>query len=174
MPTRTRFGAPWCRELMAISAIGSLTISVPMVMAITRGGWLVGALLLTLLAIPVCLTVRGYELRQRELVIHRLFWDTRWPLHDTTVATVSPQIMANSWRTWGNGGFFSFSGHFVNTALSRYRAFVTDHARTVVLDTPKGMLVVSPDDPVAFSEAVAGVDESGASSRDGENTTATV
>ena len=62
--------------------------------------------------------------------------------------------MANSWRTWGNGGFFSFSGHFVNTALNRYRAFVTDLSRTVVLDTPRGVLVVSPDAPQEFVAAV--------------------
>ena len=155
MVTRTRFGAPWGRELIVLSAVGVVAMIVPMIMAVTRGGWIVASLLLIILAIPASLSIRGYEVRRGELIIHRLLWDTRWPLHDRTVATVRPQVMANSWRTWGNGGFFSYSGHFVNTALSRYRAFVTDHARTVVLDTPKGVLVVSPDAPQAFVEAVS-------------------
>ena len=155
MVTRTRFGAPWGRELIVLSAIGVIAMIVPVIMAITRGGWIVASLLLIILAIPASLSIRGYEVRRGELIIHRLLWDTRWPLHDRTVATVRPQVMANSWRTWGNGGFFSYSGHFVNTALSRYRAFVTDHARTVVLDTPKGVLVVSPDAPQAFVEALS-------------------
>jgi hypothetical protein len=155
MATRTRFGAPWCRELTVMSAIGSITMSIPIVMVIARGGWVVGTLLLTVLAILVCSTIRGYEVRRGELVIHRLFWETRWPLHDTAVATVRPQIMANSWRTWGNGGLFSYSGHFVNSALHRYQAFVTDLNRTVVVETPKGIIVVSPDEPHEFTAAVA-------------------
>jgi hypothetical protein len=155
MVTRTRFGAPWGRELIVLSAVGVVAMIVPMIMAVTRGGWIVATLLLITLAIPACLTIRGYEVRRGELLIRRLFWNTRWPLYERTAASIRPQVMANSWRTWGNGGLFAYSGHFVNTALSRYRAFVTDHARTVVLDTPKGVLVVSPDAPQAFVEAVS-------------------
>ena len=62
--------------------------------------------------------------------------------------------MARSLRTWGNGGMFSFTGHFVNHPLGRYRAFVTDPARTVVLALPEGVVVVSPDRPDEFIAAV--------------------
>ena len=61
--------------------------------------------------------------------------------------------MNASLRTWGIGGVFSFSGHFVNT-LGRYRAFVTDPQRTVVLRLSRGILVVSPDRPEDFVDAV--------------------
>ena len=155
MVTRTRFGAPWGRELFVLSAVGVIAMMIPMIIAVRRGGWIVATLLLMMLAIPASLTIRGYEVRRGELLIRRLFWNTRWPLHERTPASIRPQVMANSWRTWGNGGFFGYSGHFVNTALSRYRAFVTDPARTVVLDTPKGVLVVSPDAPQAFVDAVS-------------------
>ena len=155
MATRTRFGAPWDRELFVVSAFGVIAMIVPAIMAVRRGGWIVPTLLVIVLAIPASLTIRGYEVRRGELLIRRLFWNTRWPLCERTVASIRPRVMANSWRTWGNGGLFAYSGHFVNTALSRYRAFVTDHARTVVLDTPKGVLVVSPDAPEAFVEAIS-------------------
>jgi len=160
MATRTRFGAPWGRELTVLSAIGVLTIGIASVMAFTRGGWLAGSLLVAILAIPVSQIIRGYEVRRGELTVRRLLWNTRWPLHDRTVASFRPHVMANSWRTWGNGGLFSYTGRFANTALQRYQAFVTDLGRTVVLDTPKGVLVVSPDDPVAFSAALADVNDS--------------
>jgi hypothetical protein len=57
-------------------------------------------------------------------------------------------------RFKGNGGLLAISAHFSNTALGRYRAFVTDYKRTVVIDTPRGIVVVSPDRPEAFVDAI--------------------
>jgi hypothetical protein len=63
--------------------------------------------------------------------------------------------MKGSWRTWGNGGMFAISGHFAGSGLGRYRAFVTDSSRTVVLETSRGIVVVSPDDPGRFVDGIA-------------------
>jgi hypothetical protein len=130
---------------------------VPSILVLRRGGIVTGTLLIALTLSLAGQLIRGYEVHPGSLVIRRVFRSTRWPLALPTRAEVRPSVMANSWRLWGNGGFFAFSGIFSNAALGKYRAFVTDFARTVVLDTPRGRLVVSPDDPEAFIAAIKAV-----------------
>jgi hypothetical protein len=150
----TRFGAPWGRELKVITACGVLVMGVPIVVQLWHGLFVVSSLLLLLLLVIVSLCVRGYELAPGELRVRRLFWSTIWPLDSSTRARVRPFAMNGSWRTWGNGGLFAISGHFSGSGLGRYRAFVTDPARTVVLETRRGIVVVSPDRPDEFVAAV--------------------
>jgi hypothetical protein len=54
-------------------------------------------------------------------------------------------------RTFGNGGFFSFSGFYRNKLLGAYRAFVTDRHQTVVLRYGGRTVVVSPSSPEEFA-----------------------
>lgn len=152
--TRPHFRAPWGRELVLMSGIALFTIGVPTIIQWYQGHVVIGSVLLAILLIPVTLTVRGYEVAPRELRIRRLCWDTRWPLDGLAVARLRPNAMAGSWRIWGNGGMFGFTGRFSNAALGRYRAYVTDHKRTVVIDSPHGILVVSPDRPEQFIAAI--------------------
>ena len=153
-----RFRAPWGRELTALTIVGVALIAGAAAYAWWMGGAVVATLLLAPLAAALALMVRGYELAPGELRIRRLWWDTRWPLDGAVSARVQPGVMARSWRIWGNGGLFAISGHFSNAALGRYRAFVTDFTRTVVVKTPHGTIVVSPDRPAVF---VAAVEEAG-------------
>jgi hypothetical protein len=53
-------------------------------------------------------------------------------------------------RLWGNGGFFSFTGFYFNRLLGRYRAWVTDPRRVVVLRFPARTVVISPAEPEEF------------------------
>ena len=149
-----RFDAPWSRALKTLSAMATFTIGVPALYQFFNGRLVMSGVLFALLALPMALTVRRYEVVPHELRIRRLFWDTRWPLYGLTTATVQPYAMSQSMRTWGIGGVFSVSGHFVNFPLGRYRAFVTDPARTVILRLTKGVLVVSPDRPEDFVAAI--------------------
>jgi Bacterial PH domain len=111
--------------------------------------WLV---LLPLAVILICalFTVRGYSIGNRELEIRRLLWTTRLSLHGLQGAYFDPNATHRSIRTFGNGGFFSFSGHFRNKELGSYRAFMTDRRRTVVLRFPSSVIVISPDRPEDF------------------------
>lgn len=149
------FRAPWGLELKIMSLVGLLIIGVPMFIQASRGYWVVSTLLFAILAIIAALCVRGYELVRGELRVRRLFWDTHVPLGPSARAIVRPHAMKGSWRTWGNGGMFAISGHFSGSGLGRYQAFVTDPARTVILETGKRIVVVSPHDPGAFATAVA-------------------
>jgi len=152
--TPPRFRAPWGRELVVMSGIALLIIGVPTVMQWYQGHVVIGSVLLAILVIPAMLTVRGYEVAPGELRIRRLCWDTPWPLDGLAGARLRPNVMAGSWRIWGNGGMFGFTGRFSNAALGRYRAFVTDHKRTVVIESAHGILVVSPDRPEQFIDAL--------------------
>ena len=150
----TRFNAPWGRELTVLTAVTTAMIIGIAAYVWSQGGRITPVLLLVIHAIPLTLTVRGYELVPGELRIRRLWWDTRLPLAGRVRAATRPDVMARSWRIWGNGGVFAISGHFSNAALGRYRAFVTDFKRTVVIDTPRGIVVVSPDRPDQFVAAI--------------------
>jgi hypothetical protein len=149
------FEAPWGRELKLMTLFGLAVIGVPIVVQLTLGAWFVAVLMGAILAVILAYCVRGYELAPGVLRIRRLFWDTAWPLDETTRAEVRPQAMRGSWRRWGNGGLFAITGIFSGSGLGRYHAFVTDPARTVVITTGKGIVVVSPDRPQAFVEAIA-------------------
>jgi len=150
------FRAPWGRDVTIVTGLGLFTLGMPLVLAIWRGRpRFVIALLMTILATALSLCVRGYEVVPGELRVRRLLWSTRWPLDPSTRATIRPNAMRGSWRTWGNGGLFAISGRFSGSGLGRYRAFVTDAARTVVLETQQGIVVVSPDRPAEFSAAIA-------------------
>ena len=135
------------------TGIGCFVVGVPTVYQLANGrpiGWL----LLAVLLVPLAGTVRGYTITDTDLEVARLGWTTRWPLAGLQSATVERGAMARSLRTFGNGGLFAITGRFRNARLGAFRAYVTDTERTVVLRFPSLTLVVSPDDPEAFTRAI--------------------
>ena len=53
-----------------------------------------------------------------------------------------------------NSGVFSLTGLWWNRKFGRYRAYVTDQKRAVVLGFEQKTVVVSPDRPAEFVAAV--------------------
>jgi hypothetical protein len=149
------FGAPWGKSLWISTTIGCFVVGVPTVYQLLNGR-LIGWLLLAVLLVPLVCTVRGYTITGTELEVARLGWTSRWPLAGLQSATVERGVMARSLRTFGNGGLFAITGRFRNARLGAYRAYVTDTERTVVLRFPSLTLVVSPDNPEAFTRAISG------------------
>jgi hypothetical protein len=96
--------------------------------------------------------VRGYEVGAGELRVERLLWATRVDLSGLLRAVSDPSAMRGSLRIFGNGGLYAVTGLFQNGTLGRYRAFVTDQKRAVVLFLPERTIVLSPEDPGAFLE----------------------
>lgn len=151
----TYFGAPWGVSLKISTTLICFVVGVPMAFQVSYGRWIGFVLAGILLTVLLCM-VRGYTVTPHDLEIHRVGWRTRVPLAGLTDATLRPGVMRGSWRLWGNGGAFSIHGWFSNAALGRYRAFVTDTRRTVVLNWPGATVVVSPDDPERFLRTIAG------------------
>lgn len=52
-----------------------------------------------------------------------------------------------TWRLFGNGGVFCFSGSFYHRALGHFRASITTLKNLVLIVTPQRTLVISPARP---------------------------
>lgn len=150
--------APWSGFLKGVSiAVTMLLLGVFLLVACLVPARTLPLLRIAVMAVPLLILlaaipfmVRGYELRDGVLHVRRLLWTTCVSLGELREAAIDPQAGAGSLRLFGNGGLFSFSGWFRNAKLGRYRAFVTDWQRAVVLRSAKCTVVLSPADPAGF------------------------
>jgi len=145
-----KYTAPWSTSLIVVSSVATI-ICVGAAISVAWSGrpW-IALLPLAIVCGGIFFTSRGYTVSPDALLVHRLFWTTRLPLSGLHCAQVDPEAMRRSFRTFGNGGLFSFTGWFRNTALGAYRAFVTDPHRSVVLHFATRTVVVSPSAPEDF------------------------
>jgi hypothetical protein len=147
----TRYGAPWSRSVMVVSALVTVVVAVLVIAARSadRYGW---SFLVPVVAYlgAIMFMIRGYTILPDAILVRRLLWATRLSRTDLESATHDPQAMRGSVRTFGNGGLFGATGWFWNRKLRTYRAFVTDPGRAVVLRYPTRRIVISPSDPERF------------------------
>lgn len=141
-----KYGAPWGTSVKWITA--GVAVLVPVIGAVSPwGGVAVAALLLAMFAFGPT----GYSIEGRDLVVHRrAVAPVRHPLAGLQEVRIAPGAMGWSMRTFGNGGLCGFTGWFYNTRLGRYRAWVTDPKRAVVLDFGDHTVVISPRRPHLF------------------------
>ena len=144
------FRAPWSARLKAFTAAFLALMAV--VAAVTPMP--VRLLPLLIVGITAAFSVRGYTVRPRELLVHRLGWATRIRLEGLGTVTAEPDATLGSVRVFGIGGAFAFVGRFRNATLGSYRAYLTDPAFAVVLSLDSGKIVVTPDSPVRFVESI--------------------
>lgn len=146
------YAAHWGTSLILLSSLATLLIAGIIARIIWRGyhhPWAI-VFLGGIIAVAALFTIRGYSITSDEIMVRRLFWNTRLPRAELASAKFDPNAMAKSIRTFGNGGLFSFSGFYHNKTLGMYRAFVTDPKQTVVLTYPKRTVVISPAQPEDF------------------------
>jgi hypothetical protein len=154
--------APWSTALRLVSAAGTgvlLAVSYVLYRAVPTGTHVpfaetFGALLMAvpalILVISALFVVTGYRLDATGLYVQRLLWTTRVPLEGLDRAWHDPSALCRSLRLFGNGGLFSITGWFRNATLGRYRTFVTDPRKAVVLRSPARVVVLTPADPPGF------------------------
>ena len=65
-----------------------------------------------------------------------------------------PEAFRRCFKTFGNGGLFSFSGYFRSKKLGTFRCWVTDKTKSVVLEVKGKKLVISPHSPESFISAL--------------------
>ena len=120
---------------------GVIVLFVGIVFATPWGGAAAWALMLALFAFGP----NGYSFESHDLVIYRRAWSPeRLSLRGLTGVRMGPDLMRRSIRTFGNGGVFGFTGWFYNSRLGRYRAWVTDPKRAIVLEFGERRIAVSP------------------------------
>lgn len=165
MRAMARFGSPRDRALAVFTALmlalfAALGVGIP---------WLVGReapeilgflLLLPLLLLGVALACwalapRGFALEGNELRVERPLRPVSIPLASIrSVHLLGPGALRGSLRLGGTGGLFGNTGLYWSRSLGSYRMYATSARRLVLLDTAGGRLVLSPDPPDRFAEAV--------------------
>jgi hypothetical protein len=158
---RGSYQAPWSPLLKGVSLAASLVLlgSVVLVWVVVPEEaawvrWAVPAMNLLILGGTGLLTVRGYELRGRELLVRRLVWKSKVSLEGLREAHVDEAALRHAIRVMGNGGLFAFSGWYWSKRLGRFKAFATDPGRAVVLVYRDRKVVVTPDRPEHFVRAL--------------------
>ncbi|MGW8282823.1 MAG: PH domain-containing protein, partial [Gemmatimonadota bacterium] len=144
------FRAPMSRKLQLTTAVFLVLMGCVVVLA-PPPVKLASCLLVAGIA---AFSVRGYTVQPGVVLVHRLGWATRISLRGLVAIEAEPHATHGSIRVLGNGGAFAFTGKFRNATLGSYRAFVTDPARCVVLVLASQTVVLTPDSPVRFVEAV--------------------
>jgi hypothetical protein len=158
-----RFKAPWGKLLWIMSVTGTvICLAVSLFFLRTIVTFCIHTVYFWLSFIPLfpvagaaLFTVRGYSVSGDAILIERLFWSTRLPMTGLQSVWIEPDGVRGSIRTFGNGGFFSFTGYYWNKHLGSYRAFVTDPRRIVALRFTKRTVVLSPDSPEDFVRALS-------------------
>lgn len=157
------FPAVWCDGLRTISGLVSflLGLVLPISLLVTTGDsspryfvWLALAGPLSV-AVAFAFSIRRYELDGDVLRIVRPGWATVIRLPEVDTVEFTPQAFRWAWRVWGNGGFFSISGWFYQRPRGLFRAWVTDPGRAVTLRLGRRRIVVSPEPPLEFVDAIA-------------------
>ena len=98
--------------------------------------------------------IRRYRLTGDELLVEFRFRTVRLSLTCLGGAEADRDAMRRAWKVWGNDGVGAYSGRFRSRRLGRFRAYLTDADRAVVLRWPDRCVVISPDQPSYFLEAV--------------------
>jgi hypothetical protein len=159
----THFTSSWSKSLIVASTFATLVClgvtyamwTLPMDASLEPLRFWLGLLPSAVILVCALFTVRGYSITNDTLLIDRLFWKTRVSLRELRSVKFDPTATHRSIRTFGNGGFFSFTGYFRNKDLGSYRAFMTDRRRAVVLRFPSSVIVISPDQPEDFVNTIS-------------------
>lgn len=155
------FAAPWGRSLkMTTTAAVIILLAVPFTGLLLERemlrslGWLFVGIPLGILVGCGIFMVNGYVVEPGMVWVERLQWRTPVALAGLRRLEIIREDARPAWRLFGNGGLFAYVGWFANSRVGRYRAFATDFRRSVLLQYEDHRVVLTPDDPERFVEAV--------------------
>lgn len=149
--------SPWGRSLKLTTTIclvvfGGVILAGLIVKPGNESQWQIGMIGIptALATLPLLFIIRGYRIEDNTLAIKRLIWDTRIDLSDIQSVEIDPLAMNGSVRLFGNGGLYCFAGLFRNKRLGTSRVFANDPKRSVVLQSTRRTIVITPDSPEDF------------------------
>ncbi len=98
----------------------------------------------------------GYSINESVIIVNRLilpFKINRKEIANCSI--VSKDEMSGTYRTFGNGGLFGYTGYFRNTKFGNMRWFATQRKNYVLIEKSNGKkIVITPDIPEDFIEAL--------------------
>lgn len=98
--------------------------------------------------------VRAYRISGRSLEILRRAGTRQVELEGIVSVDPDPDAFKGALRLLGSSGFGGHYGWFRSKRLGRFRAWVSDPARSVVIRFRDHTVVVSPADPAGFTAAL--------------------
>ena len=99
--------------------------------------------------------ISAYRLVDGELVVIRRLQCPRFSLDGLVSVASDPQALRRALRIVGNDGLGAISGRFRSRRLGRFRAYATDGEKAVVLLWSDRCVVVTPERPASFIDAVS-------------------
>jgi transcriptional regulator with XRE-family HTH domain len=151
---RTHFRAPWSWTVKGITfAAIALVVTLPLFVRSPAYAWVHWVAWGTVV-FSLFFSVNGFSIRNGQVLVHRLGWATKFELSQLSAFEANPDALMGAIRLFGVGGLFCFIGYYRNEVIGRFSAYVTDPAKSVVLEFGARRIVVSPDDPAAFVEAL--------------------
>jgi len=114
--------------------------------------WLFLSLPFTLLLLAMSrFAPTGYRLGPDGLAVERRVGPKVIPYRDIRAIDRAPRPLGGI-SMMGSNGILGRFGHFWNSRLGFYRLYVTDRDKVVWLETSRGWIAVSPDQPNEFVE----------------------
>lgn len=94
-------------------------------------------------------SVKSYELKDTGLIIHRPLAKIIFAKEEIeSIRQVEKDEMKWTFRTFGNGGLFGYTGKFANTHLGSMTYYATQRRNYVLLQTRGGKkIILTPDQP---------------------------
>ena len=165
-----RFAAPWSRSLVATTiGIGALVIGIAAVVVaalwrMPAAAAATAAVTIVPVALAWALAPRGFTIDANQLTVERPLWPLRIPRADIRSARALDAGEARrlglagggALRTFGTSGLFGYYGRFRSAALGSFRMYATRGTGFVLVETRRGPVVLTPDDPERMAAALRG------------------
>lgn len=101
------------------------------------------------------LAPRRYVVTVQCIIIECGFRSIRLPLMSITdIRELERDPLDGARPVLASNGFFGYWGRFHSSTLGAIRAYATRSDRYVIISTPEGPVIVTPDDPSGFTNAV--------------------
>lgn len=97
-----------------------------------------------------------YIVTDNEIIVKRICPNVKIPFAEVSAMNRMPysQVFKRAIRTLGNGGLFAIYGNFKSPSMGKFRAYMTRRDKLVVISTNDKPIVLTPDAPQDFINAV--------------------
>ena len=160
MNTGMEYGASWSLPLtlrMVVTMFFAPFVAVGIFVGLRVLGDFRLELDLAIAALPVAYAIaymlraiRGFALSRDAVFVRRFLWTTVEPLSGLRSATIDTEALAGIERLRTRPGGFGIGGWYWSAQFGRFRGYLTNVNRPVVLTLERGVIILSPDDPDAF------------------------